>query len=130
MTATPSAGPGTSEDIRGDGPGGKPKTVYDLGGNGGDGCAFDAAGNLWVADSHRPKTKHGRVAVITPEGKLLGTLDAPAHSLTNVTFGGPDHDEIFCTVGEPNGVVRASVGVKGFAGHPAKPMKALRRLPN
>ncbi len=115
--------------LKGDGPGGKPETVYDLGGNGGDGCAFDAEGNLWVADSHRPKTKHGRVAVITPEGKLLGTLDAPVHSLTNVTFGGLAHDEIFCTGGEPNGVLRAAVGVKGFVGHRAKPMKALRRLP-
>ena len=114
--------------LHGDGPAGKRETVYDLGGNGGDGCAFDAEGNLWVADSHRPDTKKGRVIVISPAGKFLGALEAPVHSVTNVTFGGLNHDEIFCTVGEPNGVLRAAVGVKGFAGHPAKSMRALRRL--
>ena len=37
-----------------------PATVfYALGGSGGDGCVFDAEGNLWVADFSRPETKQG-----------------------------------------------------------------------
>jgi sugar lactone lactonase YvrE/Leucine-rich repeat (LRR) protein len=101
---------------------GKPTEFYDLGGSGGDGCVFDAAGNFWVADYHRPETGKGRITVISPDGKPLAYLPVPAKAVSNITFGGPDNDEIFCTTGEPAGVFHAKVGVKGFAGHPGKPM--------
>lgn len=114
--------------LRADGTLGKPALFYNLGGSGGDGCAFDAKGNLWVADFHRPETKRGRITVISPAGKLLGTLDSPARSLTNLTFGGPNLDEIFCTTDTPNGVMHTKVGIKGFSGHPAKSMKVLREI--
>jgi len=114
--------------LRGNGALDKPELFYNLGGSGGDGCAFDAADNLWVADFHRPETKRGRLTVLSPAGKLLGTLDSPARSLTNITFGGPNLDEIFCTTDTPNGVMHAMVGIKGFVGHPAKPMKVLREI--
>ncbi len=107
---------------------GKATEFYDLGGSGGDGCAFDAAGNLWVADFHRLDTKTGRITVLSPEGKPLAHLPVPAKVVSNIAFGGPNHDEIFCTTGDPPGVFHAKVGVKGFAGHPGKPMKALRAL--
>ncbi|MBM3981903.1 MAG: hypothetical protein FJ304_16850 [Planctomycetes bacterium] len=107
---------------------GKATEFYDLGGSGGDGCAFDAAGNLWVADFHRPDTKTGRITVLSPEGKPLAHLPVPAKVVSNIAFGGPNHDEIFCTTGDPPGVFHAKVGVKGFAGHPGKPMKPLRTL--
>ncbi len=107
---------------------GKPEEFYDLGGSGGDGCAFDAAGNLWVADFHRPDSKTGRITVLSPEGKPLAYLNVPAKVVSNIAFGGKDHDEIFCTTGDPPGVFHAKVGVKGFAGHPGKPMKAIRAL--
>ncbi len=107
---------------------GKPEEFYDLGGSGGDGCAFDAAGNLWVADFHRPDTMKGRITVLSPEGKPLAYLNVPAKVVSNIAFGGNDHDEIFCTTGDPPGVFHAKVGVKGFAGHPGKPMKAIRAL--
>ena len=48
---------------------GKAEVFYDLGGSGGDGCAFDAAGNLWVADFHRPETGKGRITVLSPAGQ-------------------------------------------------------------
>src|SRR5262249_23307096 len=48
--------------------------------------------------------------------------------VSNIAFGGPQHDEIFCTTGEPPGVFHAAVGVKGFAGHPGKPFPILRTL--
>ena len=107
---------------------GKAEEFYDLGGSGGDGCAFDAAGNFWVADFHRPDTKTGRITVLSPDGKPLAYLPVPAKVVSNICFGGKDHDEIFCTTGDPPGVFHAKVGVKGFAGHPGKPMKVLRYL--
>lgn len=108
---------------------GKPEVFYDLGGSGGDGCAFDDAGNLWVADFHRPETKRGRITVLSPQAKVLGSLDVPAQVVSNIAFGGANRDEIFCTTGNPPGVFRAKVGVKGFAGHPGKPMKLQRMIP-
>lgn len=106
----------------------KPEVFYDLGGSGGDGCAFDAAGNLWVADFHRPETGKGRITVLSPEAKVLAYLPVPAKVVSNIAFGGPNHDEIFCTTGDPPGVFHAKVDVKGFAGHPGKAMKSLREL--
>ncbi len=107
---------------------GKPELFYDLGGSGGDGCVFDAAGNFWVADYHRPDTGKGRITVLSPEGKVLAYLPVPAKAVSNICFGGADNDEIFCTTGDPAGVFHAKVGVKGFAGHPGKPMKITREL--
>jgi sugar lactone lactonase YvrE len=111
-----------------DAPLGPSELFYDLGGSGGDGCAFDAAGNLWVADFHRPETKKGRITVLSPDAKVLGQLDVPAQVVSNITFGGANHDEIFCTTGTPDGVFHAKVGVKGFTGHPGAELKALRTL--
>jgi len=107
---------------------GKPDLFYDLGGSGGDGCAFDAAGNLWVADFHRPDTGKGQITVLSPEGKPLAHLPVPAKVVSNIAFGGKDHDEIFCTTGDPPGVFHAKVGVKGFTGHPGKEIKSSRML--
>ena len=112
----------------GDAPLGEPTEFYDLGGSGGDGCAFDAEGNLWVADFHRPDTMQGRITVLSPAGKQLATLDVPAKVVSNIAFGGPKHDEIFCTTGTPAGVFHARVGVVGFRGHPGKAMTPLREL--
>ena len=111
-----------------DQPLGAPEMFYDLGGSGGDGCVFDAAGNFWVADFHRPETKKGCITVLSPEGKVLGQLDVPAQVVSNIAFGGTNHDEIFCTTGTPDGVFRAQVGVKGFKGHPGVAMKPLRTI--
>jgi gluconolactonase len=111
-----------------DQPLGRPVVFYALGGSGGDGCTFDAAGNFWVADFHRPDTKQGRLTVLSPQGRLLGHLPIPAGQVSNLTFGGPHHDEVFVTTGDPPGVFRARVGVPGFTGHPGKPLKIVRVL--
>jgi gluconolactonase len=111
-----------------DEPLGRPVVFFALGGSGGDGCTFDVAGNFWVADFHRPQTKQGRITVISPEGKALAHVDVPAKAVSNITFGGPKHDEIFVTTGEPGAVFHAKVGVTGFRGHPGKPGKVLRYL--
>jgi len=107
---------------------GPAEPFYDLEGSGGDGCAFDAAGNLWVADFHRPETGKGRITVLSPKAEVLAYLLVPAKVVSNIAFGGPQHDEIFCTTGEPPGVFHAAVGVKGFAGHPGRPLTIARTL--
>lgn len=107
---------------------GMPATFYHLGGSGGDGCVFDAEGNLWVADFHRKETGKGRITVVNPGGKVLAYLNIPSKVVSNVTFGGPEHNEIYCTTGEPPGVFHAKVGVKGFRGHPARELRILRKL--
>jgi len=106
----------------------RPVVFFALGGSGGDGCAFDAAGNFWVADFHRPDTKQGRITVISPRGRVLGHVAIPAKMVSNLTFGGPKNEDIFVTTGDPAGVFRARVGVKGFKGHSGKTMKILRYL--
>lgn len=107
---------------------GPAEVFYELAGSGGDGCAFDAAGNLWVADFHRPDTGHGRITVLSPEAQVLGYLPLPSKVVSNITSGGPARDEIFCTTGDPPGVFRAAVGIKGFAGHPGQPLPIVRKL--
>lgn len=107
---------------------GTPAVFYDLGGSGGDGCAFDAQGNLWVADFHRPETGRGRITVLSSSAEVLGHLNVPAKVVSNIAFGGTDYDEIYCTTGGPPGVFHAKVKVKGFPGHPAKEVKRARRL--
>jgi gluconolactonase len=107
---------------------GRPTVFFALGGSGGDGCAFDAEGNFWVADFHRPDTKKGRITILSPQGRLLGHLPIPAGQVSNLVFGGSRHDEIFVTTGDPAGVFRAKVGITGFKGHPGKPLKIVRYL--
>ena len=101
---------------------------YNLGGSGGDGCAFDADGNLWVADFHRPETGSGRIVILSPAADVLGYLAIPTKVVSNLNFGGPEFDEVFCTTGTPPGVFRAKVGVRGFRGHPGYEPKVLRTL--
>lgn len=107
----------------------EPELFYDLGGSGGDGCAFDNQGNLWVADFQRPETKQGRILVISPEKKVLGHVDIPAQVVSNIAFGGPNHDEIFCSTGNPDGIFHAKVGIQGFKGHPGVENKIIRKIP-
>ncbi len=107
---------------------GKPVVFFALGGSGGDGCVFDAAGNFWVADFQRPDTKKGRISILSPQGRLLGHIPIPAAQVSNLTFGGPSRDELFVTTGEPAAVFHVRVGVPGFAGFPGKSLKILRRL--
>jgi gluconolactonase len=107
---------------------GKLIVFFALGGSGGDGCVSDAAGNFWVADFQRPDTQKGRITILSPQARVLGHLPIPAGQVSNLTFGGPGHDELFVTTGDPAAVFHARVGVAGFKGFPGKPLKILRRL--
>jgi sugar lactone lactonase YvrE len=105
-----------------DQPLGRPETFCTLK-TGGDGCAFDAAGNFWVTDF-----SGGEVAVFNPRGKYLGGVKVPAKAISNITFGGPKRDTLFVTTGGPDGVFRVPVGVEGFRLHPGAKYKVLRQL--
>lgn len=102
-----------------DAPFGEPKILHDLAGTGGDGCAFDRQGNLWVADFHRKVTGQGRVTVISPDGELIGHVGIPAKVVSNLAFGGVNFDEVYCTTAEPPALFQIRVGTVGFSGHQA-----------
>lgn len=112
----------------GEEPFGAPRVLYDVGGTGGDGCAFDGSGNLWFADFHRRETGQGRVTVISPEGELIGSVGIPAKVVSNVAFGGEKFDELYCTTAEPPAVFRIHAGVVGFAGHRAPQVVFLKEI--
>jgi len=58
-------------------------------GTGGDGCAMDTKGNLYVTSSIG-------VQVFDPEGKLLGVIAFPEQP-ANVAFGGKDRKTLYVT---------------------------------
>jgi hypothetical protein len=60
---------------------------------------------------------------------VIVTIGAGGPSVTNLTFGGPNRDEVFTTVAS-NGVWRIPVGVRGFAGHPGAPRYSPKRVLN
>lgn len=100
---------------------GRPQVFYQLH-SGGDGCAFDARGNLWVAHFGA-----GEIVVISPQGRKTGVVKVPAKAVSNLTFGGPRRDTLFVTTGTPDGVFRVPVGVTGLAPPPGAKQYAMRR---
>ena len=58
-------------------------------GGGGDGCAVDSRGNLYIAAATG-------VQVFDPQGKLLGTILVPK-SPSNCEFGGPEFKTLYVT---------------------------------
>ena len=88
-------------------------------------AALRCGGQLLGRGLHRPETGKGRITVLSPKAKVLAYLPVPSEGGEQHHLRRPDHDEIFCTTGEPPGVFHAKVGVKGFAGHPGKPISLL-----
>jgi gluconolactonase len=76
----------------------------------GDGATVDCAGNLYWA-SHT----EGRIHVLAPDGRTLGTVAAGTNS-TNAAFGGPDGRTLFITSGTWGnyGVYRIDLNVPGL----------------
>lgn len=98
---------------------GEPETVYEFakGQGGGDGCTFDAWGNLYSMHF-----RTGTIRVIDPnEKKLLAEIPVGVVPATNLTFGGPKNTELFVTAGAPKTencqVLKTSLGVTGFREH-------------
>ncbi|AUG80577.1 hypothetical protein CFP65_5897 [Kitasatospora sp. MMS16-BH015] len=84
-----------------------------------DGMTLDAEGNLWVA------FWDGRaVHCLTPEGRLLATVELPVSRVTSCTFGGPGLDTLYITTAsapeESSSGMLFRVQGAGL-GHPAQP---------
>jgi gluconolactonase len=103
---------------------GKQRLVYDFGkARGGDGMKLDMKGNLWVAAGISVKRGPGEslevlpgIYVISPKGKLLGTIPIPENLITNLAFGGPERKTLYVTAGKT--VYRIGVNVSGYAVYP------------
>jgi gluconolactonase len=85
-----------------------------------DGMCLDAAGNLYVAHYGMQQ-----VQVLSPQGKLLRRYPGGNMRTSNVAFGGPKRDQLFITGGinpdgNPGGVFRIDLGVKGLEILPPK----------
>jgi gluconolactonase len=65
-----------------------------------DGMCLDVEGNILVAG-----TFGGSVFAYAPDGELLAQMDPGDSLVTNLAFGGPDHDEVFVTVNRTGRVV-------------------------
>jgi gluconolactonase len=80
---------------------------------GGDGMGIDCAGNLYVATNNN-------VVVLSPTGTQIGELTVPAtsvQSLSNVAFGGSDHQTLYITAlgtGAQKGLFQVALSIPGM----------------
>ena len=74
-------------DVQGDGSLTNQRTFVELPSAGGDGLTVDAQGRLYV-------TAGPALHVVSPEGKLLGSIPAP-YSLITAAFAGPDKKTMY-----------------------------------
>ena len=77
-----------------------------------DGIAFDAAGNLWITLPFA-----NRLAVLTPERRLVGVLHDPAGARlempTNLCWGGADLRDLYVVSRRGGSVVRGRTDIPG-----------------
>ena len=83
--------------------------VSELGGDP-DGMTLDAEGNLWVAF-----WGGSAVHCLSPDGKLLETVELPTSRVTSCAFGGPGLDTLYVTTAGGRGP-RANPGADPGAG--------------
>lgn len=76
-----------------------------------DGAAVDKAGNLFVAQWGAAK-----IAVFSPDGQLLRSLDVPAQHVSCPAFGGPDCTTLYVTS------ARAELSAQQIAANPQNGM--------
>lgn len=98
---------------------GKPQVVYEFpkGQGGGDGCTFDAWGNLYSVHF-----RSGTIRVINPNaGKLIAKIPVGVVPASNLTFGGSKNSQLLVTAGSPKThncqILKSDLGVIGFCGH-------------
>ena len=66
-----------------------------------DGMRCDVDGNLYIT-----RSAMGRVAVVSPQGKLLREVDVLGKRPTNLCFGGPDGRTCYVTEAEKGRLVK------------------------
>jgi sugar lactone lactonase YvrE len=78
-----------------------------------DGCAFDAAGNLWVT-----LARANRIVALTPAGHVVAVAEDPEGVLisgpTSVAWGGPDRREVYIGSLEAPYILRGRSSVAGL----------------
>ncbi len=110
---------------------GPPETVveFEKDQRGGDGCAFDAAGNFYTM-----LFRTGTIRVIDPlRRKLVAEVPVGVAPASNLAFGGPNATTLIVTAGSPKQsncqVLSGQTDIVGFSGHPgAVDYPAIRRL--
>ena len=85
-------------DVQGDGSLTNQRTFVELPSAGGDGLTVDAQGRLYV-------TAGPALHVVSPEGKLLGSIPAP-YSLITAAFAGPDKKTMYAVTSLINPATR------------------------
>jgi gluconolactonase len=84
----------TAFDIKADGtPANRRNFATFEGGGGGDGSAVDSEGRLYVSG-----VNNGGIQVISPQGKVLGTIPTP-RNVISITFAGPDKKTLYAVGG-------------------------------
>jgi len=76
--------------------------------SGGDGMVIDCAGNLYVA-------RQSAVSVYEPDGTSIGDIPvSDVQSVTNVAFGGDDHQTLYITgLGNNKGLFQKTMNIPG-----------------
>jgi gluconolactonase len=77
-----------------------------------DGMTLDCAGNLYVTVGDSTN-----IIVIKPDGTKLGAIAIPQGVVTNVAFGGTDHQTLFITAqgaGKVQGVFKLHLNIPGL----------------
>ena len=83
--------------------------VHMSGGNGPDGMAMDAEGNLAVAH-----VGFGAVWLFSPRGEPIARVEScTGHHTTNVAYGGPDNRDLYITESETGTILRARMEIPG-----------------
>lgn len=81
--------------------------------SGPDGLAMDQAGNLVVANPGL-----GYVWVLNKRGEPIMVINSPrGQVLTNIAFGGPDHQTVYCTESGSGSILMARMPEPGMALH-------------
>ena len=79
----------------------------------GDGCAFDAEGNLWVALVYA-----NRIVAITPNHSVSVVINDPEGRLvnmpTNLIFGGPDLRDLYIAMAGTDYILKGRSPVPGL----------------
>ena len=87
-------------------------STYLNGGIGPDGLTLDEKGNVYVAH-----VDSGEVVVLTPKGKIIGSIKLPEGGgtfNTNVAFGGPQRQTLYITESSQNIIYRVAMKVRGL----------------
>lgn len=74
-----------------------------------DGIEFDAEGNLYIA-----YFGSGLLVVVDPAGKVVAEIPAGGKNPTNLSFGGPNGDQLYLTEAETNSLYRFDIGKRGL----------------